>query len=183
MRTHRLLSVLLGLALTVPTVTLLAAPVEQSGQPDQPYSWMTGWQVVPNASWDGSRQWYGRELQVQPVAGLPGSIDVRVVVPSGVVPNFTASSFVPLVRQDVLPAVSQVFPWLTFQQYPLRVIQVQPDTFVLSHPGLFWGRDNVDDAYIYAAYLARINPDFVPWVFDGPRGYGAYLAYRLPPSS
>lgn len=183
MRVTQLFSVLLGIALAATLSMAHAAPTTQSEPPTLPYSWQNWWQTVQQPQWDTSRQWYGRDLKLKPVAGLPGPIDVRVVVPAGAMSEFTAPSFVPLVRQQMLPALTQVFPQTIFQQTPLRIIRVQPDVYVLSSPSLFWAPDQAVDAYTYAAYLAKMNTNFVPWLFNGPRGYGVYLAYHLPPSS
>jgi len=96
-----------------------------------------------------------------------------------------AAPFLPEMQNTVLPAISQVLPAEQFQDVPLQLLPVQPETpvtvpstYVLAHPLLFCGLDAVDTCEDLADQLDAITPGFDTTVMDGPNGYGVYLTYQ-----
>jgi len=98
-----------------------------------------------------------------------------------------AAPFLPVMQNEVLPAISQVLPPEQFQDVPLQLLPVQPEpaapaplpsTYVLAHPLLFCGLDAVDTCEDLADQLDAISPGFDTPVMDGPNGYGMYLTYQ-----
>ena len=99
-----------------------------------------------------------------------------------------AAPFLPTMQNEVLPAISQVLPPEQFQDVPLQLLPVQPETpgpaaplpstYVLAHPLLFCGLDAVDTCEDLADQLDAITPGFDTTVMDGPNGYGVYLTYQ-----
>src|SRR5262249_41025891 len=101
----------------------------------------------------------------------------------------------PVMQNTVLPAISQVLPPEQFQDVPLQLLPVQPETpasvpapapapipstYVLAHPLLFCGLDAADTCDDLADQSDAITPGFDTAVMDGPNGYGVYLTYQAP---
>ena len=63
------------------------------------------------------------------------------------------------------------------QQTPLQLQQLDADTYLLSHPGLFWPVDQAPSAQAAAQQLASRIPNLHTTVLDGPQGFGIYLTY------
>jgi hypothetical protein len=99
-----------------------------------------------------------------------------VLVPASAVPGFAVPTFSSAFQYNVLPSLVQALP-TPFAPTSLRLVQVQPNVYVLVHPSLYWGADAAT-AYAYAAQLAAYYPGFQVQQFNGPLGAGAYLAFH-----
>ena len=152
----------------------LAAPLGSHQHDRHERRWHRYWQH----HWDTDRPWFQRTVEIHPTATVSQPVTVRVLVPEPTIHTFAVPPFVSTVQHVVLPTLVQVVPAEYFVQTRLKLVQVQPNVFVLVHPSLFWGPEYAWAGYEYAAQLAAISPGFQPYFFDGPNGYGVYLAYQ-----
>lgn len=81
-------------------------------------------------------------------------------------------------QTGLLSAVQQVLPPDMLQQTPLQLASLDPNTYVVSHPGLFWPTSQASLAQATAQQLASLSPGWSTTVYNGPQGYGAYLTYQ-----
>lgn len=137
-----------------------------------------GWRQYSRHHWDQGSNWYQRSVVIQPYAGLPQPLTVRVVVPQPTVSAFALPPFVNVVQQSLLPALTQVVPAEALVQAPLRFVQVQPSFWVVAHPSLYWGGADAWQAAQYANWLQAYGLSMQPYAFNGPQGYGTYLAFQ-----
>ena len=72
----------------------------------------------------------------------------------------------------------QVVPQQYFVQTPPRFVQVQPNFWAVTDPSLYWGANDAWQAQQYAAWLSTQGLSFQPYAFNGPQGYGTYLAFQ-----
>jgi hypothetical protein len=77
----------------------------------------------------------------------------------------------------LLRTVQQLLPWEVLQQTPLQLQQLDADTYLLHHPGLFWPVDQAPSAQAAAQQLASRIPNVHTTVLNGPHGFGIYLTY------
>jgi len=80
-------------------------------------------------------------------------------------------------QAGLLPTVQQLLPREVLQQTPLQLQQVDADTYLLNHPGLFWPVDQAASAQAAALQLGNRIPNLHTTVFNGPQGFGIYLTY------
>ena len=78
----------------------------------------------------------------------------------------------------LLAAVQQVLPPQLLQQTPLQLMAVDNNTYVVSHPNLFWPVNQMGVAQAQAQRLASFAPGWSTTVMNGPQGYGVYLTYQ-----
>jgi hypothetical protein len=83
----------------------------------------------------------------------------------------------------LLPTVQQLLPREVLQQTPVQLVPLDADTYLLSHPGLFWPVDQAPSAQAAALQLAGRVPNLHTMVLDGPQGFGIYLTYDTVVSS
>src|SRR5262249_41518387 len=88
-------------------------------------------------------------------------------------PAFTAAG-----QAGLLPAVQQIVPTQLLQQTPLQLMPLDNNTFVVSHPNLYWPMDQLGIAEATAPQPARRASGLSTNVTDGPQGYGVYLTYQ-----
>jgi hypothetical protein len=138
------------------------------------------WQRYRSSHWDASQPWFQRVVVVvPPTDGLAQPVTVRVVVPAPAVATFAVPVVVTTLQQSILPVLVAAVPTPPFPLARLTLVQVAPQLFVLVHPALFWGPDDAWAGYEFAAWLAASAPGFQLYFFNGPQGYGIYLAYAL----
>jgi hypothetical protein len=77
----------------------------------------------------------------------------------------------------LLPTIQQLLPRQELQQTPLQLQQLDADTYLLNHPGLFWPVDQAPSAQAAALQLAGRIPNLHTTVLNGPQGFGVYLTY------
>jgi len=80
-------------------------------------------------------------------------------------------------QAGLLPAVQQLLPREVLQQTPLQLQQLDADTYLLNHPGLFWPVDQAPSAQAAAQQLAGRIPNLHTTILNGPQGFGIYLTY------
>jgi hypothetical protein len=80
-------------------------------------------------------------------------------------------------QASLLPTVQQLLPREVLQQTPLQLQQLDADTYLLNHPGLFWPVDQAASAQAAALQLAGRVPNLHTTVLNGPQGFGIYLTY------
>ena len=179
MRFPRLFGVL-GAAAVLGATLLPVAPAAQAAPLDSPREFTVerSWYRYGRPHWDSSQSWYQTRLALQPTAALAQPLTVRVVVAQPYAQSFALPTFVNVVQQNVLPALVQVVPQQYFVQTPPRFVQVQPNFWAVTHPSLYWGADDAWQAYQYAAWLSTQGLNFQPYAFNGPQGYGTYLAFQ-----
>src|SRR5262249_61386120 len=64
------------------------------------------------------------------------------------------------------------------QQTPLQLMPLDNNTFVVSHPNLYWPMDQLGIAEATAQQMASLGPGWSTNVTNGPQGYGVYLTYQ-----
>jgi hypothetical protein len=96
----------------------------------------------------------------------------------------TYDTATPTVAQPgLLPVVQQVVPTEHLQHTPLQLLSVDgSDTYLVSHPGLFWPLDQAPTAQATVQYLASQTPGWSTIVRDGPQGFGIYAIYQPDPN-
>src|SRR5437588_802410 len=77
----------------------------------------------------------------------------------------------------MLRTIREVVPPEVLQQTPLQLQQLDADTYLLNHPGLFWSVDQAPSAQAAALQLAGRIPNLHTTVLNGPQGFGIYLTY------
>jgi hypothetical protein len=80
-------------------------------------------------------------------------------------------------QAGLLPTLQQLLPREVLQQTPLQLQQLDADTYLLNHPGLFWQVDQAPSAQAAALQLAGRIPNLHTMVLNGPQGFGIYLTY------
>jgi hypothetical protein len=86
-------------------------------------------------------------------------------------------------QAGLLPTVQQLLPREALQQTPVQLLPLDADTYLLSHPGLFWPVDQAPSAQAAALQLAGRVPNLHTMVLNGPQGFGIYLTYDTVVSS
>src|SRR4051794_4748202 len=86
-------------------------------------------------------------------------------------------------QAGLLPTIQQLLPRQELQQTPLQLQQLDADTYLLSHPGLFWPVDQAPSAQAAALQLAGRIPNLHTTVLNGSQGFGIYLTYDTVVSS
>jgi hypothetical protein len=81
-------------------------------------------------------------------------------------------------QAGLLSAVQQVLPTQLLQQTPLQLMPLDNNTYVVSHPNLFWPMDQMGIAEAQAQQMASVAPGWSTNVTNGPQGYGVYLTYQ-----
>jgi hypothetical protein len=166
---------LLGALLGTGAPAAHAAPLDTPRNPPAEQRW----QRYRSSHWDASQPWFQRVVVVPPTDGLAQPVIVRVAVPAPAVATFAIPVVVTTLQQSILPALVAAVPAPPVPLARLTLVQVAPQLFVLVHPALFWGPDDAWAGYELAAWLATNAPGFRPYFFNGPQGYGIYLAYAL----
>jgi len=80
-------------------------------------------------------------------------------------------------QTGLLSTVQQILPRDWLQQTPMQLQQLDADTFLLDHPGLFWPVDQAPSAQAAVQQLASQIPNLHTTVLNGPQGFGIYLTY------
>jgi hypothetical protein len=83
-----------------------------------------------------------------------------------------------MLQAAVLPAIARVVPSDDLQQTPLQFTPFQGNTYIVSHPDLYWQVDQAPYTQMVAWQLASMTPGWNTTVANGPQGYGVYLTYR-----
>jgi hypothetical protein len=83
----------------------------------------------------------------------------------------------------MLRTIREVVPPEVLQQTPVQLLPLDADTYLLSHPGLFWPVDQAPSAQAAALQLAGRVPNLHTMVLNGPQGFGIYLTYDTVVSS
>jgi hypothetical protein len=80
-------------------------------------------------------------------------------------------------QTGLLPAAQQVLPLESLQQTPIQIQQLDGNTYLVSHPSLFWPVEQAATAQMVAQQFASRMPGVHGTVLNGPQGYGIYLTY------
>ena len=80
-------------------------------------------------------------------------------------------------QTSLLSAAQQHLPLEALQQTPFQFQPLDGDTYLLSHPYLFWPVSEAAAAQAVAQQYASRLPGVHTTVFNGPQGYGLYLTY------
>jgi hypothetical protein len=64
------------------------------------------------------------------------------------------------------------------QQTPLQFQSVDANTYLVSHPGLFWPVSQAATAQAVAQQLSSQAPGWGTVTSNGPQGYGVYMTYQ-----
>jgi hypothetical protein len=90
-------------------------------------------------------------------------------------PNAAVSS---ALQAAFLEGVERIFPAEVIQQAPARFVPLQGNTYLVSHPALFWRVQDAPAAEALAQELAGITPGWNTRLYNGPQGRGVYLTYE-----
>jgi hypothetical protein len=82
-----------------------------------------------------------------------------------------------MAQTGLLPAAQQVLPLEVLQQTPIQIQQLDGNSYLLSHPNLFWPVEQSATALGVAQQFATRMPGVHGTVLNGPHGYGIYLTY------
>src|SRR5204863_4023873 len=82
------------------------------------------------------------------------------------------------VQPGLLPTVQQVLPPEVLQQTPLQLQYLDTNTYLVSHPSLFWPVEQAPTAQAVVQQLANKTRGWRTTVANGPQGYGLYATYR-----
>jgi hypothetical protein len=77
-----------------------------------------------------------------------------------------------------LEGVERVFPADVIAQTPARFVPLQGNTYLVSHPALYWRVQDAPAAEALAEELAGITPGWSTRLLNGPQGRGVYLTYE-----
>jgi hypothetical protein len=90
-------------------------------------------------------------------------------------PNAAVSS---ALQAAFLEGVERIFPAEVIAQAPARFVPLQGNTYLVSHPALFWRVQDAPAAEALAQELAGITPGWGTRLYNGPQGRGVYLTYE-----
>ncbi len=96
--------------------------------------------------------------------------------PRGAAPG-QAPALSPALEAAMLQGLQQVFPAALFQQARPRLLPLQTNLYLVSHPALYWRVEQEPAARALAAALAQRAPGWGTTLSNGPQGYGVYLTY------
>jgi len=77
-----------------------------------------------------------------------------------------------------LEGVERVFPADVIAQTPARFVPLEGNTYLVSHPALYWRVQDAPAAEAMAEELAGITPGWDTRLYNGPQGRGVYLTYQ-----
>jgi hypothetical protein len=77
-----------------------------------------------------------------------------------------------------LAGVERIFPADAIAQAPARFVPLEGNTYLVSHPALFWRVQDAPAAEALAEELAGIAPGWNTRLYNGPQGRGVYLTYE-----
>jgi len=77
-----------------------------------------------------------------------------------------------------LEGVERVFPADVIAQTPARFVPLEGNTYLVSHPALYWRVQDAPAAEAMAEELAGITPGWNTRLYNGPQGRGVYLTYQ-----
>src|SRR5215210_4158910 len=82
----------------------------------------------------------------------------------------------------ILWAIQQVVPPEVLRQAPVQLQPLDWNTYLISHPRLFWPTAQAANAEAVAQQLAGQGPGWNVNTANGPQGFGVYLTYDTVPS-
>ncbi len=135
----------------------------------------------PGLYWPADQMYAAQAAAQQFASATPGWSTVVTNGPQGYGAYLTYQAQSPpaqMLQAAVLPAIARVVPADDLQQTPLQFTPLQGNTYIVSHPDLYWQVDQAPYAQMVASQLASMTPGWNTTVANGPQGYGVYLTYR-----
>jgi hypothetical protein len=166
-------AVLWAIQQVVPAEVLRQTPIQL-----QPLDWNTYLISHPGLFWGAGQAPNAQAVAQQLANRMPGWNATVTNGPQGhgaYLTYDTASSGT--AQTGLLPAAQQVLPLEALQQTPIQFQPIDGDTYLVSHPDLFWSLAQASTAQMVAQQFASRMPGVHTAVLNGPQGYGIYLTY------